>query len=133
LNRAEGLNEDTASRNNVKQDESPAEIELEPGSRSARLYELLAVDLWWSLGMMGAAGVIATVLFTVTALGPLRVAGIAVGLGTATVYAGRLIWLRGLTETRADEWAVIAVEAAALIALTETTAVILDVVGGGLL
>ncbi len=83
--------------------------------------------------MTGAAGVIATVLFAVTALGPLRVAGIAVGLGTAFVYAGRLIWLRGPSGTQADEWAVIAAESAALIALTETTAVILEIVGGGLL
>lgn len=83
--------------------------------------------------MMVASGVIATILFVVTALGPLRVAGIAVGTGTALVYAGRLIWLRGVTETSADEWAAIVAEAAALILLTETTAVILDIVGGGLL
>lgn len=108
-------------------------VELEPGSRAARLYELLAVDLWWSLGMMGVACVIATALFVATTLVPLRVAGFAVGLGTATVYAGRLVWLRGATGTRLDEWAVIAAEAATLIALTETTAVILDLVGDGLL
>ena len=83
--------------------------------------------------MMGAACALATALFIATALGPLRVAGLAVGLGTALVYAGRLIWLRGPTDTRLDEWAVIAAEAATLIALTETTAVILDFVSGGLL
>ena len=125
--------EDSDPEDSDPDDGDPDAMELEPGSRAARLYELLAVDLWWSLGMMGAAGVIATVLFIVTALGPLRVAGIAVGLGTALVYAGRLIWLRGLTGTTVDEWVAIVAEAVALIALTETTALILDAVSGGLL
>lgn len=109
------------------------EVQLEPGSRSARLYELLAVDLWWSLGIMGVAGVAATALFIVTDLGPLRVAGIAVGLATALVYAGRLLWLRGAAETQADEWGVILAQSVALVAITEITARILDVIGGGLL
>jgi len=111
-------------------DTEDEEVELIPGSRTARLYELFSVDLWWSLGMMAVAGFIATVLFVATAADPLRVAGMSVGLGTALVYAGRLIWLRGLSDTRIDEWVSILAQAAVIVGLTEIVVAVLSLFDG---
>ena len=80
--------------------------------------------------MMAVAGFIATVLFVATAADPLRVAGMSVGLGTALVYAGRLIWLRGLSDTRFDEWASILVEGTVIVGLTEIAVAILRLFDG---
>lgn len=109
---------------------APDDVELIPGSRTARLYELFSADLWWSLGMMAAAGLIATILFVATAADPLRVAGMSVGCGTALVYAGRLIWLRGVSGTRLDEWAAILVEGTVIVGLTEIAVAILGLFDG---
>ncbi|PEN13961.1 hypothetical protein CRI94_07870 [Longibacter salinarum] len=102
------------------------EVQLEPGSRESRLYEVFAIDLWWSLGMMAAGLVIAGVLFASMSADALRIAGLAVGAAGALTFAARLIALRGLKQTRVDEWLVILGSVAVFVGLTEAVHALLQ-------
>lgn len=103
------------------------EVQLEPGSRQARLYELFSLDLWWSLAMMAVGLGCAAVLFAVIREDALRVAGLAVGVAGVLTFSVRLVYLRGWRGSYADEWVAIVASVAVLIACTETVHAILNV------
>jgi hypothetical protein len=95
------------------------ELDLEPGTREARLYDVFMIDLWWSLGLLGVGLAAAAVLFAVYPADALRVAGWSVGIAMTLTFAVRLLVVRGPAETHADEWLFVVALPAVLVAGTE--------------
>jgi len=114
---------------NCKIKEEVDELNLEPGSREARIYDLFNVGIGWALAAVGVSLAASILLFGWLPEDSLRVSGLAAGIGLVAVFAARLVALRGTSDAQLDEWVAVLATGVGIVALTEVIRLVLQWVG----